>query len=509
MKSIGILLDGSTLKLASIQKKGRSLDVLRLQSHPLEQLNVKQLDIHGFSNRLASGLPGGDLIIQSLPFRSKIKEDLRQALALQAETALHLDPEETLTSLHIEKQEKRAIAYSTTKTALETHLKSFAKIGLDPELVGAVPIGLLSLIRWKAPELRSFFLIDIGLGSTTCIWAEDGILQRAHGIPLGIEQIKMPFAEDRKKSLVGRERREIDFSSLKPGLFPNLSEERFALRRDLEKILHSFQCRRPLIFTGEFALGGELREFLFETLCEFVSEEKRPLLSLEEIRYASCLGLALDPLTACDRPVQFRKSPSLPFKTWDRLGRLTSGFLAASAVLSAGFYAAGSSFIQSREQEVVRNLETWTASKDPALREELFSGDQNSQELVRRWLALVEKNTREYPFIPKAPRVIQCLEWLSSHPLLESFAAGNDPISFEKINYRLVSFPRLEAMKDPYLVKLELEFKVSSPLHARKFHEMLLQSPQIVDASKELTWDVQQDCYRTTFYLCNEAYGSF
>jgi hypothetical protein len=90
------------------------------------------------------------------------------------------------------------------------------------------------------------------------------------------------------------------------------------------------------------------------------------------------------------------------------------------------------------------------------------------------------------------------------HPLVESFRLSTDPLFFDQIRYQLVSFPHLEAMEEPYLVKVELDFKVSSPLHARKFHEMLLQGTGLVDASREVTWDVLPDRYRAAFYLKND-----
>ena len=59
-------------------------------------------------------------------------------------------------------------------------------------------------------------------------------------------------------------------------------------------------------------------------------------------------------------------------------------------------------------------------------------------------------------------------------------------------------------MDAPYSVKVELGFKVGSPVHARKFHEMLLQGNGLVDASQEIAWEVLPDRYRASFYLKNE-----
>jgi hypothetical protein len=87
--------------------------------------------------------------------------------------------------------------------------------------------------------------------------------------------------------------------------------------------------------------------------------------------------------------------------------------------------------------------------------------------------------------------------------MIESFRLAGDPLSFEEIHYNLVSLPRLESLQEPYLVKIELEFKIGSPLHARQFHEMLSGKNDFVEASHEVSWEVLNDRYKTSFYLKN------
>ena len=103
----------------------------------------------------------------------------------------------------------------------------------------------------------------------------------------------------------------------------------------------------------------------------------------------------------------------------------------------------------------------------------------------------------------KAPFVSQFLSWLTHHPLVESFKLAKDPISFRNIHYQLVSMPRLESENDPYLAKVELEFEIASPLHARQFHQSLLSDENFIDTSQEVTWEVFDGSYKTTFYLKN------
>ena len=156
-----------------------------------------------------------------------------------------------------------------------------------------------------------------------------------------------------------------------------------------------------------------------------------------------------------------------------------------------------------REREINRSLEMWTVSKDPSIRQELFSGGDSSEDLVYRWLNLIRKNLKDYPFIMKAPLVSQFLSWLTHHPLIESFELAKDPISFKALRYQLVSLPRLESENDPYLAKVEIDFQIASPLHARQLHQSFLTEESLIDLSQEITWEVLDQGYRTSFYLKN------
>lgn len=470
MQATGVQIDGPFLRRAHVRRLRQNLHIVSLSSDPCE-------DLPEIEAPLVSGLNSNDLIIRSRTFTPAKSRKLRQALILQIEAQLHLKAEDVLTVSVFDDHEKRATTYSTTRAALNDHLQSFHPLRIDPERVSAIPAALQAFVKWKDPELSSYFLLDIGLATTNCIWVENGALQKAHALHSGQQTLK--------------------------DLCPPFAEEAKAFRREILKFLHSFQCQRPLILTLESDLDG-LREFLLEGLRECIAEEKKLTATDEEQRYAIPIGLAIDYLENTKYPIQFRTGTSISRQHWQKLG-LRSGCLIVAAVsLCALLYETGACWIDKREREIVHNLETWTAAKDPKLRLELFSGGCDTADLVDRWLNLIEKNAKDYRYLMRAPKVAEFLTWLTHHPLVESFQISSDPIVFEQIRYQLVSFPHLEAASDPYLVKVELDFKVASPLHARKFHEMLLQGSGLVDPSHEIGWEVLPDRYRAAFYLKNE-----
>ncbi len=478
MQATGIQIDGTVVRRATIRRTRHRLSVIQIDTHKIVEANVKPLYFTAGCGLLVSGLHSSDLIIRSRTFSPSKSLKLRQALILQVEAQLHLKAEELITVSIFESQEKRATTYSTTQAALSAHLQELNNLHIDPERVGAVPAALKAFVQWKAPECTSFFLLNIGLTHTNCLWVENNLIQKAHAIPLGLEQLDAAFVRDQK-------------------------EEARSFRRELAKILHSFQCQRPLIFTGTMDPPG-FHDFLLEGLCECTSEEKNITCSPDERRYAICIGLALDYLLNTKQPIQFRAIPAVSPQTWNRLGRRGVSLLGAAAAFCLIVYALGGSWIRGREQAIAHNLETWTLTQDPKIRVELFSAGTKPQTLVTQWLKFIKQNAKDYRLIMKAPKVTRFLDWLSHHPLIESFRAASDPVSFEEIHYQLVSLPRLEAMDDPYLVKIDLDFKVSNALSARKFNEMLLQDADLVDATQEITWEVLSDRYQTSFYLKNE-----
>jgi hypothetical protein len=146
------------------------------------------------------------------------------------------------------------------------------------------------------------------------------------------------------------------------------------------------------------------------------------------------------------------------------------------------------------------SLEGW----DPSYKKKILSS-ANEEQIIDRWIATVETNNKEYPYILKAPKIAEVLSWLSTHPLLDQLKKEEDPIHIQELHYQLLKFPKIGSTKEPYQAKVEIEFRFNSAINARKFHEALLKGDTVVDPALEVTWETLHDGYRTSFFLKNRS----
>jgi hypothetical protein len=116
----------------------------------------------------------------------------------------------------------------------------------------------------------------------------------------------------------------------------------------------------------------------------------------------------------------------------------------------------------------------------------------------------IQKYDKESPYILQVPNVTEVLAWITAHPLIEALKNTSDPLEIKGMKYQLVSFPHIDALREPYKAKVDLEFFVKSPMNARKFHEALLQGDDFVNSQEDLLWDASGDTYHTSFFLKNK-----
>ncbi len=145
-------------------------------------------------------------------------------------------------------------------------------------------------------------------------------------------------------------------------------------------------------------------------------------------------------------------------------------------------------------QSVQAMVEAW----DPQSKERLI---ENAEMALEQWVAGIETYTKEYPYILDAPRIAEVLSWLHNHPILQECKSEKDPLEVKELRYQLLEYPKIGASQQHYLAKVDLQFRVKSPMNARKFHEALLQGDALVDPRKEIAWEALSDSYRSSFYL--------
>lgn len=225
---------------------------------------------------------------------------------------------------------------------------------------------------------------------------------------------------------------------------------------ELNKFLTRFE-KMPLFFTGQ----------------PHLIPKKMGTIVPDSI-FAIAIGLAL-----CQPQIQFRKQEFFPQKNLKKLGRNTVALFSFSLFLSLSLLFSGN-FVHSLQKK------------------------RFGKENIEEWIAKIETSDNEEPFICKAPKVAEILAWLSQHPLLLQLQKEGDPLRIIDLHYDLVSFPKIGSIHERYKAKVEIQFELNSPLHARQFHEALRKGDSMIDPKGEVKWEVLHDSYRVSFYLKNK-----
>lgn len=487
MHILGIHIDPPFTYTAHIYKGRRGVEIRGLKSN---DLNVKPLYISNFKGRIVSAISAKECLIRPMELKIASQKHMEEALIFQSEAISHFNPAEVLTVPFVQKKGKEsveALLFTVPKEALRLHLAELEKLGADPDGVSTAPMALCHFMRWKFPDLSDAFIVDLGSHETTCVLMEKGQLKKAHAISVGVEKLLASLLEDRKKILLKKDiegtAKQIDLLLLKPGLNPHLAEHLGELQQELLKAFHSFHRgmeKKPVIFTGRTDAFIHLREFLMDA----------PIQDFEEQKFAISLGLALEQTST--QPLQLRQQEFFPKKNWEKMGLFAVGLLGASLLLSATIYLFSSLECQKRKTEMVHLLPESQSKKAV-------------EEQIDEWIAAVEKNNKEYPYILQAPGASEVLAWLSAHPLLNELKTEGDPIDLKEVRYQLVKFPKMNATKEPYLAKVELEFQFKSAMNGRRFHEALRNGDDLVNPQLEMTWDALNEGYRTSFFLKNRG----
>ena len=493
MQVIGVHLDFPLLRLSFISKRGkesRLLGTLAISLETNDDRNQKTTPqeaiknfFKGFSGKIASGLLLKDFFLRSIPISKLSSKHIEETIRFQSEATSHFKPEEILSVPFFSVNAPQALLYTVLRERLKTHLLDLASLQIDPDSLSTISNALVHFILWKFPSLQEAFIIDLGSNEISCVFLEKGKLKKSHAVSGGVLSLLQALLEDRKKILLKKEiesaAKQVDLLLLKPILTPNLASLLKATRLTIEQLFYS--CTRgvpvPVIFTGFSDTFLHLREYLMDFSLE------HPI-SIEEQHFAVATGLAIEQTSK--EPLQLRKEEFFPKKNWVRMGIYSLILCSLSLFLSTG-------------------LMIWGQKKKKLLTQEIYyARPETRDKQIDTWIAAIEENSKEFPYILQAPRATVFLDWLSKHPLLQELKAEQDPIDIRSIRYLLESYPKTNAPKEPFLAKVELEFNFQNALNARRFHDALQAGDKKIDTSREISWEVDHDCYRTSFYLNNE-----
>ena len=506
MQILGILIDKPFIRVALIEKSRGKCKIIYLNSHPYSEFqNVKQLYTKSFRGKVLSSLGAKCTLMSPIKVNIGNSRHLEQAISFQVEAASHLNKQDILSDAYIlekTKEKTSALLFTTTKEILSDHLKTLEKFYLDPDSVSSSPLALVEYFKWKLPKLKDAFFVDLGSEEWTCVCMDQGILKKFHSIDGGITALLDALLVDRKKTLFPKEvpgiAKQIDLLQLKSSLNPHLSQKLKEMKQELARVIYAYfskHGKKPLFFSGRTDAFSQIEEFLKEGLEDSIESEDIEI-PKEEKKYAIPIGLGV-----ARSQLQFRKEEFFPNKTWKSLGAFALFLGIFSLALGISLVGITNFARKSKAQEMVSSLESSLMRFDPELHSKIFS-NLSGEDGLKKWDRAVSSYLKQPAYMAPYPKVSEILSWLYSHPLMQEKV---DPIRITSFHYQLISFPRIDAPKEPYEAKIELEFETKSPLNARKLHEEIHEGNEWVSNKEEVQWDVTENLYRTSFNLKNEC----
>lgn len=458
MSVIGIDLDDKNVFISKVKKRGKNFYIELISDGNKNALcSLKD-------SKVVTSIDSQNVTIRRQFFNIKSKRALLKALSFQRESITILDPEQSIFVPLIENHGNGfdVSFFVTLKESLVTHLEELKKNGIEPDVVSAAVQGLVNfstLIMKKNPS----FILHLGETKSICVALEDGKPINSYTLPYGVRN----FVK------IGEKIDLIQDTSLKLTNF----------RDEINKVFHSFSNKRggELLITGGILELINLPHFLGPILSDIVSNiYVEPSGSYS--KYAIAIGLALDYFRK--KKVQFCINEFFPKKHFRNLLRWFGCFVVLTFSISAFLFGFINTEIKKKKEALKNQLLSALQLKDSGnLQEDLEKGREKLSEL-----------NREFSYFFTAPKVSQFIDWLEKLPY---------NINIQDLKYKLVKYPKLSSVpKDKLLVKVELEFKADVE-DAKKFHEFLLKKSGLVNKSKDVSWEVLEDGYITTFYLKN------
>jgi hypothetical protein len=261
MQSLGLFLDGKSVKIAAVSKVKNQLTLERLGEFdeiPYELLQGKNLHI-------VTALPAEDVVRRQVELKLTRHSAVLKALPFQLESLLPFSLEETVVHpfFYSDKEKTDVVVFATTRLALKKHLADFQEKNIDPDQVSCLPIALARFAR--------------------LIFQQQSISWVHRSTALAMEGEKIIFSQSLE-----------DKGRLETYLKTKYCHH-FALPTDLPAF-QNYSSEQLLAFAIPIGLA---LDGLHETPCQFrqndftSSKHLKKLRRLKQTVWASCLGLTV------------------------------------------------------------------------------------------------------------------------------------------------------------------------------------------------------------------------
>ena len=374
-----------------------------LQGGVLQLLQEKNLHI-------VTGLSSEDVVRREVTLKLTKQSAVLKALPFQLENLLPFSLEETIVHpfFYPRKDKTDATVFATTRLALKKHLTALQEKQIDPDQVSCIPMALARFVRLLFSE-------------TSIHWIYEKTALAMEG-------------------------------------------ERIVFSQTLEDVsrLETYLKNK---FGHSFSIPAELPSFQ-----DYSPEQLHA--------FAIPIGLALEGLSK--NSCQFRQNNFTAAKKTHREQSLKRGAWAALLSLTVLVGSLGVGFLHRQEKGLKERVAVH------------FSSSGSLEDQLSAWQKKLSQEGQDFPLFSDVPKVRDVLAWLGTL---------QEPIEIVHFHYNLVQYPKIDDTAKPYQAKIEIEFTAPSPAVAHRFQEALEKAPTLVDKKQKVTWTSQKESYKLSFVL--------
>lgn len=470
--SLGLELKQTTIKAAHLVFKNKILSLKTIE------ISQEAFDVKLFYNKkiiIASFLDTPLSLLKKIRIPRTFNQDDKTAITFQLESKLlfPLDNAKftTLTSKN-EKKEKEIQAFIIKKSILEEHEKSFEERQLHLDIAAPLPICLFSLNPYIINfEGASLFVDEKG---TTILFSHNQ------------ELITTRYTHLNQNMFAGRGHKFLS------GCHEWIKEIAYLVCSMEDEVQVKIDS---LIVLGSPFKDPELVNFL-NSLAPFQLQE--PNLAHLEVSYeefmdfAPHIGAALLTLPQNKLQVNFlEERVSLKFlKSKFLLLFLISLTLSLTLLISAFFV------LNQKEEKLKKSVIQFIQFK-----EEVLDGDKKPIDsnldldaLIHHIESRAYKPSYPYHLLPKVASLQDLFIWLDLLNLPKT-------IQLEKLHYFLEKYPTKAHPSDPYLAKVELEFKEIEQTDLSMLQDVFSEDQQMIFRGKEFHISPKKEGFKVSFYL--------
>ncbi len=463
---VGISLKKDRFKLAVLKKEKQKIIVADQQSYLSTSENVKLFYNSPFlqsgnKSRIVSGLAASDIFLRKIHLPLKEKRKIMAALPFQLEMLIPFSSENTIVCPLLKPISRKITAVTilaTTREQLTSHFATLKNIHIQPDWVSCEPVALARFSDWSFPQQRRILCFFADQDRILCVLCEGPEVLLSQSLPLK-------------------------------------NKEEMILELD-----------RLFVFLKQKAVADEQTAWVMTGNLEWTSMISQiftgPQLQLTDhalAEYAIPIGLALDALKNDLHSVQFCQKEFIPSHI-HRLRKNKFFAYLSTCLIATVILLASETFLLGKKQ---RALSEQLQNVLPAsLSQKSLDTLKDIQETLNSWEKSLNRKSASFPFVPNLPKVSDVLAWLSTHPSFSTENGGKkEGIEIKSFHYHLLKHPKIGDPSAPYVGQVEIEFTAVVPRQARDFHESLIQGDEIVNARKEVKWQVQNQTYYTCFEL--------